>query len=176
MHHQENGKLAERGGHGKKFHILVSYAYDKICHHRYAGEEDRARHALSVEHEEEREIDKGGARLLLGDDEKHGQEDDSGCHGEVARLAQRETVGGHQPRGGKSRCKLGELRRLKTQRAKHKPRAGTLDLVRVEHRGEEQDDEGGIDEEGESGIEAVVHHENDESETHRRAYPYYLHS
>ena len=52
----------------------------------------------------------------------------------------------------------------------------TLDAMRIEYRGEEQEDEHTIDDVRERIIEAVVEHQDDKAQRYRRTYPDDLHT
>ena len=62
------------------------------------------------------------------------------------------------------------------ERSHDDPRSGALDFVWVEDGGKEQKHHQTIDDVGEGIIEAIVGHEDDETEAYTRAYPHDLHT
>ena len=68
----QDGELADGRRCLSHHHVSIADADDEIDHHGHSRKEDAARHALTVEHEEEGEIDERRTRLALQDDEHHG--------------------------------------------------------------------------------------------------------
>ena len=90
---------------------------DKICNGGERYEEDIARHALAIEHEEEGREDEGRARLVLKDDERHGEEDDERRAQEMGEFVQLPARLLEEARQEKGRGALGKLGRLNVHEA-----------------------------------------------------------
>ena len=173
---EKHDKLALRGGRVPQHLLLVAYAHDKIHHHSHPGEEDAPRHALPVEHEEESQVDQCRARLLLHDDEPHGQEHDGTREREIAHTMDIEPISAHELADGKGSGELGKLGRLYSERSHDEPRPGALDLMGIEDGDEQEQEQRGIEHIGEGVVIAVVEHEEHESQADGRAYPHHLHA
>ena len=176
LYEQQHHKLAHGGGRIEEQHRLIAYAHHKIDDHGHTGEEDAARHALAVEHQEEREVDQCRPRLLLQHDEEHGHEHNAAGHGKILHPVDVEAEGAHKLADGQRRGEFGKLRRLHPKRSEHNPRPGALDLHRIEDGGEEQEEQESVDDIGKAVVVAVVEQQDDESEHKRRPYPHYLHA
>ena len=133
-------------------------------------------HSFTIEHKEEGRIDKCRTRLALSHDTYHRKDNDKGCSKEVFHAMNIEAIARHKLGNGKSRSKLGKLGWLQTQRSKHKPRTGTLDTMRIEDGGKEQQYQGGIDDIREGVVEPVIEQQDNETERDGGSYPDNLHS
>ena len=69
LHQEQDHELARRRVAVPEHHLFVFDAHHEIDDHGHGREEDAARHSLAVEHQEERQVDQGGARLALPHDE-----------------------------------------------------------------------------------------------------------
>ena len=176
LHQQQHDELTHRRGRIPEEHLLVLNAHDEIDNHRHAREEEGAGHALPIEHQEERQIDKRRTRLSLPDDEEHRQHHDAHRREEMARVLHVEAVGTHQLRHRQCRGELCELGRLQAQRTQHQPRSRAFNLMRVEYRNKQQQQQRRIDDVSEGVVEPVVEHQQHEAQHQRRTNPDNLHA
>ena len=176
QYQQQHDERSDRSGRGFDESLAVSDSYNEIHHHRYSCEQYAARHSLTIEHQEERQVYQCRTRFLLCHDEEHRQQYDAAGSGEVAPAVYVETIGAHEFRHGKGSGKLGKLCRLQSQRTEHEPRPRAFDFVWVEYRGKEQQEQHHIYHVGEGVVELAVEHQQHEAQCYRSAYPYYLHA
>ena len=109
---QQDGETADGGLRAVEQHIGKADADNEIDDHGNTREEDGTRHALTIEHEEEGQIDEGRTGLALQHDAEHGQQDDGQRGRKVTPLVDVIAVGRHELRQGQRRGKLGKLGRL----------------------------------------------------------------
>ena len=108
-------------------------------------EQPPTRQALAVQHEDEADIDQGGARLALAQDGEHRQADDGGHPQEMPAVGQAESRFAHHRRQQQRGGDLGDLGRLELDRAQLEPRVRALDVAAHEddqHQQEEHADVG----------------------------------
>ncbi len=139
------------------------------------GEQDDAGHPLAVEHEDERDVDQGGAGLALKQDEGYGEEDDGQRPEVVANLGvEAEIIGAEQARQGQGCCEFAELGGLEADRPQYEPRMRTLDIGGKEDGGYEQQNDGTVDGVGVGFVDTVVDEQNDQAEDEREPNPHGL--
>ena len=76
-----------------------------------------------------------------------------------------ESVGTHQLGKRKGCGELAELSRLQSERSDHQPRMRTLDVVRIEDGGKEQQQQHSVYNKGEGVVDARVGHHDDKAKT-----------
>ena len=109
LNQQEHREFSNRRGRIGYHRIGIADAHHEVDDHRHACKENTARHALTVEHQEEGQIDQSGTRLTLQHDKDHRDEDH--CQGprKVLPLLDVIAIDTHQFR--QRQCR-GELRKL----------------------------------------------------------------
>ena len=112
LHKQQYNKLAHRRGSVHQHNLLKTYADNKVYHHGNTCEQHAAWHSLAIEHQEEGEIDKSRASLLLQHDEHHRHKHHGKGCGEMLHVVYCESIHTHHLGKGESCGKFGKLRRL----------------------------------------------------------------
>ena len=112
LNQQEYREFSNRRGRIGYHRIGIANAHHEVDDHRHTRKEDTARHALTVEHQEEGQIDQCGTRLTLQHDKEHRYEDHSQSTREVLPLLDVIAIDTHQFRQRQCRGKLRKLSRL----------------------------------------------------------------
>lgn len=171
LHEQQYDKLADGRRRVEQHDFFEPYAHDEVDDHGHPREQDASRHSLAVEHEEERQVDQGRTGFFLRHDEQHGQDDDGHRGRKMLPTMDVEAVGAHEFGHRQCRGELGKFGRLQAERAQDEPRPRAFYLMGIEYSEEKQQKKGRINDVGERVIEAVIHHQEDETEAYRRADP-----
>ena len=176
LHQQQHRKLTHRGIGIPHQHILVLDAHHKVGYHRDTRKQHGSRHSLAIEHQEEGGINQCRARFSLSHDADHRQQDDAHRRHEMLHVVDIETIARHKLRHSQCRSKLTKLGRLQSERSENQPGMRTLDAVRIEYRGKEQQYQHAIDDIREGIEKPVVHHQDNKAQGDGSANPHNLHA
>ena len=143
-------------GKVKKRLLTETDARHEIIDSRHPDKEKGTRHALTIAHEKEGEIDQGTSCLSLQHDESHRNKNNGGSHKEMAKLIEFQIEFAYQPGYTKGCAKLSKLCGLNAERTYLNPGHGPLDVACQEGGGKQENQETGIYDVTEGLVETFV--------------------
>lgn len=129
---------------------------------------------FAVEHQEEGKIDQRRARLLLENNENHGQEDKADSLGHTAILGHIEAVRADEFGQGQGGHAFGKLGRLQLDRAKTDPRERTLGVLGHKGRYQQYDHHKPVKDVGRNIKVALVEKQEENAQPEAQSDPHQL--